>query len=205
MAQDQFQPVSNGNYFVGANGNTIATQTETDANGLATVHVVLQSGSPITGGHVADLIGTVAVARARGTAITVSNVAFFDNTNPTPLCYVAHTEIPAVFQPSDLCGDTTLRQYMITGKLRFSIGQVSPNPASNTVQVGLDVKEEGTPVTVELFNVTGESVRTYTTSQTMGIGHQNMDLDLTGLPQGAYTIKVSAPGETGSQMILIQR
>lgn len=209
FVQDQFDPATGHGapWLTAASGYTITSQNETDANGIATIHVALESANGVVqnADHVADLTLKVMIARTKSSSFVISNVAFFEAGNTTPLCYVAHDTIPGMFDPTDICGDSTLRQYLITGRLRFSIGDVRPNPASNSVQIGLDIAEDGVPLTVELYNVVGEQLRIFANGQAMAAGHQKMDLNLTGLPEGAYTVRVAAPGQVGSQMILIQR
>jgi hypothetical protein len=94
---------------------------------------------------------------------------------------------------------------MQTGALLFSIRDVRPNPATNMLKVDLQIAQDGIPVTVELYNVLGQSVRMFTQGVAMPSGVQSMDLDVSGLPSGTYSVHVTTPGQTSSHMLLIQR
>ena len=93
---------------------------------------------------------------------------------------------------------------MTTGELAFSIGEVRPNPATTSVHVDMNVRKDGMPMTIELYNVLGQKVRTFTTEQFMHAGARQMDLDLTGIAAGSYSLRVTTPETTKSAMLLIQ-
>ncbi|MDP4198796.1 MAG: choice-of-anchor D domain-containing protein [Bacteroidota bacterium] len=204
--QDLFDPTGAG-AAIATNGYQIVSQTESDAGGIATWHIVVHPTAK-TAFDSADVIGNLSlkimVARETSSNFVASNVDFQD-VNGTSLCYVLHQEIPGVFTPIDLCGNPTERTFLTVGAVRFSIGEAHPNPATHSAQVTLDVHQDGTPMTVELFNVLGQSVRTFTTDQLMSAGTRDLDLDLTGLAGGSYTLRVTAPEQVHSQMILIQK
>jgi hypothetical protein len=207
FTQDQFNPGTgiNNPWLVGANGYNV-TYTESNAGGITTLHVtaVAPAGGVTSATKIADLNLQVALARTKGSNFVISNAGFYTANSPDTVCYVGHDSIPGVFDPTDVCGDSTMRQYMITDKLRFTMDNVRPNPAQSSVTIGLNVADNATPISVEMFNAVGEKVRTFE-GQTLSTGRQDMNLDLTGLPQGPYTVRVSTPGQMGSQMVLIQR
>ncbi len=204
--QDLFQPVA-GNVVAQPGYQVISANVTSDVGGWETMHIVLAaSGNPdFTGAaDVAHVKMQLMVTRDTTSTFTVSNVTF-QNTAGNTLCYVLHDTIPALFTPQDLCGNSILRGYVATGAPAFGIRSVHPNPATSSVHVTMDIRENNLPMTIELYNAVGQVSRNFVTNMPMPSGHRGVDLDVSGLPSGSYSLRITSPEHIDTKMIIIQK
>jgi len=186
---------------------TVVNSTLDQTNDPAVIHVTIgrTDGQPFNSTAVlANLEFRVMVAKDTITNVVVSNVEF-QNSAGSNVCYVLHDTIPASFNPINYCGDDMLRRLVETGQVSLGIRGVHPNPATNTVHIGLDVREDGVPMTIELYNALGQLVRSYGHGTPMPAGLQGMDLDLSDVPPGAYSLRVLTPGYTVGRTLVVQK
>ena len=98
------------------------------------------------------------------------------------------------------CGDSTLLRYMKSGTLPYSIESITPNPATNTLNVKLQ-NAWNRPLSYELANALGvRCIGNVTASD-------HFALDVHNLPNGVYYLRVMAAsgGAPFTRMVLIQR
>ncbi len=207
--RDLFDPLSTpgGLGVTAAPGYKVVSSNFDQSNDPAILHIVLAptGAAPFDSTAVlANLELRVMVAKDTMTNFVVSSVTF-ENSAGDSLCYVLHDTVPASFIPAEYCSDGKLRDFMIAGFVSFGIQNVDPNPAANTVHLGLDVHEDGVPMTIELYNALGELVRSYSNSAPMPAGVQNLDLDVSGVPSGAYSLRVISPDHSAARTIVVQK
>ena len=206
--RDLFQLASTSTPVSATAGYQVVSASVSDnaAAGTETVTVTLapsSGGSFSSSAVIGNLNLQLMVARDTNSVFAINNVSLTDSRGVV-VCWVLHDTLPGAFTPMALCGDALLRRFMTTGELAFSIGEVRPNPATTSVHVDMNVRKDGMPMTIELYNVLGQKVRTFTTEQFMHAGARQMDLDLTGIAAGSYSLRVTTPETTKSAMLLIQ-
>ena len=188
-------------------GYQIVQQSVTDVGDTETVHITVARAASAAFDSAADIVHIpleLVVSRDTNSDFIVSNVRF-QNSHSNDICYVLHDTIPGTFTPQDLCGNETIRKYLQSDQMSFSIRDVRPNPATNSIEVELSVVKNDIPMTIELYNMLGQNARTFMQDLSMPSGARSMDLDLSGLPGGTYSLRVTTPGQTSSHMLLIQR
>ncbi|HET6400395.1 MAG TPA: choice-of-anchor D domain-containing protein [Candidatus Kapabacteria bacterium] len=203
--RDLFDPLSPP--VVALSPYTVLNSTLDQTTDPAVLHVTIgrADGQPFDSTAVlANLQFKVMVAKDTTTNVVVSNVQF-QNSAGSDVCYVLHDTIPASFNPKYYCGDDMLRRLLETGQVSLGIRDVHPNPATNTVHVGLDIREDGVPMTIELYNALGQLVRSYGHGAPMPAGLQGMDLDLSGVPSGAYSLRILTPDYTVARTLVVQK
>jgi hypothetical protein len=84
----------------------------------------------------------------------------------------------------------------------FCIGSIYPNPALNSATIAFSVAEPGM-MQIELIDILGHRVRSIG-EKLSGAGTYSADLDLHGLPAGAYYCKLSQAGASTMKMLIVQ-
>ncbi|MEO6939575.1 MAG: choice-of-anchor D domain-containing protein [Candidatus Kapaibacterium sp.] len=202
--QDLFHLVSvnvpAGYHLIGGSGN--ATD---DGNGNETVYIKALGANTIDNlDEVAVLRFQLMVAKDLHSDFTVAHGAFFDK-DTVDLCYVATEQIPGNFVPQDLCGDSTIRHKLRTGVIDGQITQVKPNPATTVASIEYEIRQQNTPVTIELYNVLGVKIQTVLSNEMHEIGAYRANIDASELQNGTYTVKFSTPGGSMNRMIVVRK
>ena len=83
--------------------------------------------------------------------------------------------------------------------LALALGRAMPNPAMGTFGFALSLPDEQ-PATLSLMTITGRVVRQTTVT---GAGTRNMSYDTTGLAAGVYVLKLSHPGATRTERVVV--
>ncbi len=78
-----------------------------------------------------------------------------------------------------------------------------PNPATTTTSLGYVIPSAGT-VTVELFSVNGEKVLSMDKGS-VEAGEHRVDLDVSSLPNGIYTVRLTSNGTSVARTISVTR
>jgi hypothetical protein len=195
------------NQTLDANGYKVVNVSTPVINGdLETRTITIQPTSSATFGGADELLRVsmrLMVARDTNSDFLISNAMYTDSKG-SDICYIIHTELPGAFTPVDLCGNDIMRRFMQTGLLTYGIREVGPNPATNAVNVTLDVRKDKTPISIELYDALGH--RVYATSSVMSTGIRTTAIDVTTLSSGEYTVRVaSANGLVQSQKLVIQK
>ncbi|MEO5931742.1 MAG: choice-of-anchor D domain-containing protein [Candidatus Kapaibacterium sp.] len=79
-----------------------------------------------------------------------------------------------------------------TGRAGYRISQSYPNPAAGMARIGFTLAESG-PVTISLFNLRGESVRTLV-DETMAAGAHSVTFNASTLENGIYIYQMRSGG-----------
>ena len=178
-----------------------------DGNGNETVTFVLQSSTPITSlAPIATMHFRLMVAKDYYSTIAASHAVFWGQNPQDTLCYVINETKAAPFNPSDLCGDSTLRHYLYGG-LPTKIIAISPNPSveANTPVVTYEVRKAKVPLTIELYNALGEHVRTVEKDVPHEVGQYSLPLGVKNLPSGMYVLRITTPTSVESSQFVIQK
>ncbi len=165
----------------------------------------LRSLKPIeTMGTLATLNWQYVVAKDSISPFQILGLAFLDQRGDSE-CWVSHDSIPAQFYGQNLCGDATLRNFLKGGLPVLSIGDVFPNPATQSAAVNFTVDQDATPVTLRVYNALGEPVQTVLKDATYEKGSHMTWFDASCLPSGLYTIYLTAPGVGVSKQVLVTK
>ncbi|MDB5035542.1 MAG: Por secretion system C-terminal sorting protein [Chlorobi bacterium] len=79
-----------------------------------------------------------------------------------------------------------------TGRAGYLVSQSYPNPAAGVARIGFTLPESG-PVTISLFNLRGESVRTLV-DETMAAGSHSVTFNAATLENGIYIYQMRSGG-----------
>ena len=80
---------------------------------------------------------------------------------------------------------------------------IYPQPASGQAQVVLELPQPGT-VMLTLHNTLGERVRTVGSAGALGQGRHTFRMDLEGLPQGMYYLRMQSVNTTSVKSVLVR-
>jgi hypothetical protein len=166
--------------------------------------ITLTSTTPITQvDTVAFLTMTYVVSQDTTSTIEVHDPVFIDNTGAIA-CWVSPDTIPGTFAGTNQCGDVTIRKLM-QGANPFDMIQVSPNPVTNTAAIDYEVYQNGTPITIEIYDVLGAKVATVLAATPKATGRYSATLDASALASGTYTVRIASGTATQSQQIVISK
>ncbi|HEU4718694.1 MAG TPA: T9SS type A sorting domain-containing protein [Bacteroidia bacterium] len=79
---------------------------------------------------------------------------------------------------------------------------VYPNPANGTMNVVISAAQEGSTA-ISIYDLTGNAV--YVSSQRTASGENTIPVDVSGLAQGVYLLRVETDGKTTSRLISVSR
>jgi hypothetical protein len=85
----------------------------------------------------------------------------------------------------------------------FAIRSISPNPITDHSLLRYDIPKNG-PVRISVFDQLGREVKTILNT-IQGSGQYSADLDVSGLANGSYFVRVESDGQQTSQAIAILR
>ncbi|HZK75567.1 MAG TPA: choice-of-anchor D domain-containing protein, partial [Candidatus Kapabacteria bacterium] len=174
-------------------------------NNYELLTIQLKSNSPIVdSGVVATVNLEYVVAKDSISPIQIKDLSFLD-TNGAQACWVAEAADSTGFYGTNVCGDATLRQYLHGGMPAFSIGEVVPNPMTESANVDFFVAQDGVPMTMQVFNALGQPVQTLMSNEPHAKGGYRVSIDASQLPSGLYTIFLSSPNYGISKQVLVTK
>ena len=180
-------------------GITVGSITYSAGTGAssAILTVPLQSAGLTLNGEM--LIGylrcVVYLADTLATSITLQNASLNSATAP---CTALSLTTDSVNILINSCGDSTLLQFMKTGAMPLAIQSITPNPASN--QINIRFRDLDQPVAYELIDALG-------TTRLHGMAEdRTLALDVTSLPPGVYFFRACAEGgDAVTQKVVVER
>jgi hypothetical protein len=104
-----------------------------------------------------------------------------------------------IFRLINVCGD----KFIVQKEKKIIIHSVSPNPASDFVNVDFEVKENGQS-TIIVYNEMGSEVNEPVTIDTKP-GRHNIPIQLTGLSTGTYRLVVSLGSSFDAASVVVVR
>jgi photosystem II stability/assembly factor-like uncharacterized protein len=148
-----------------------------------TIPLTAPNGFSFTGETLlGNLRGVLCLADSSHTSVTVSQSTF---TSADPRCIVESLDSNAIqITVGRRCGDTTLLRYMANGQLPFDILAITPNPASNSLQVLCD-HNAGIQLSYQMFDALGRERMNGMVNST------ELSLDVSMLPVGTYFFRMS--------------
>ena len=133
------------------------------------------------------------------TVFLTGGSAFFD-----PLKHTGCTieSIPSndsvIIQAKDVCGDQTLRNFLASGKIDFSIIAIRPNPARDEVTIET---EFAAPNEARIIIYDDLGKQWYDEQKTFD-GRKNFTIAISSLPSGNYHIALKSPsGSVSSDFV----
>jgi hypothetical protein len=178
----------------------------TTGNESVTIHVQTSDNTDIVNaGELVGLKFQLMVAPDVQSDIVISD-GFFTDASGAPICYIFNQHIPATFEPIDNCGDPTLRGFL-RGTKPTTITYLNPNPAvpGSDLKLGYRVNVALAPVTIELYNVLGDKVRTLQADKASAKGDHIATIVTEGLAAGAYTIRLSGTDWSETKSFVIEK
>jgi hypothetical protein len=181
-----------------------AVATKFRARVIYDASVLLPVGGDIQMGSKFDTVTVTGVIGADSVLTRIPFVALLSETPSTllgivdfqwldaagdPVAYDAETE-GGMFRVLMGCGDSTLRKFLLTGKLD-DIGSITPNPAQDHLRIDVQLRESGR-AQLRIVNLFGVPVASITDAELTGGDHQ-FDVDLKGLNAGAYFVVMQTP------------
>jgi hypothetical protein len=175
-------------------------------NESITIHVDAPAGTDIT--SAADLVDMrfqLMISKEEISDFTISN-GFFTDAAGTQICYIINSHVPAQFIPTDRCGDNVVREFL-RGNKPTTISYLNPNPVVNggDLKLGYRVNVPLVPVTIELFDVLGDKVRTLQLDKACAKGDHIATIATDGLAAGTYTIRLSGGDWTETTSFVIKK
>jgi hypothetical protein len=129
-----------------------------------------------------NLRGVLCLTDSSHTSVTVSQSTF---TSADPRCIVESLDSNAIqITVGRRCGDSTLLHYMVNGQLPFDILGITPNPASNLLQV-VCTNRVGAELSYQLFDALGKE------RLNGSVKGMQTTLDVSILPEGTYFFRMS--------------
>jgi hypothetical protein len=167
------------------------TPPDVDGYESVTIHVNSTGGDILNASELVQMRFQLMITTVEQSDIIVSNGVFTDAAE-APLCYFVNSYIPAQFVPIDRCGDNVVRTWL-RGTKPTSISYLNPNPAvpGSDLTLGYRVNVPLAPVTVEIFDVLGDKVRTLQSAKTSAKGDHSLVIATDGLAAGVYTVRLS--------------
>jgi hypothetical protein len=107
----------------------------------------------------------------------------------------------------DLDGSSTLTDPVtvdIQMQKAVKLTAPAPNPASSNATLSFAVKEQA-ETTIRLYNTLGQQVATVYAGTPQAGEEQTARVDVSGLPSGAYFLRLSADGQTRTQRLTVVR
>ncbi len=106
-----------------------------------------------------------------------------------PVDYDVDTK-SGTFTVSNGCGDSLLRNFMLTGKMA-AITSISPNPSKSITHIEIQTTEKGR-TQLEVMNLLGLKVATIWDSE-LQTGSHSFDFKTSDLPSGSYFVVMTTP------------
>jgi hypothetical protein len=153
-----------------------------------------------------DILGTMQfqllVSRDLESPFTIVEPVMYSS-DGREACYMTIDEIPASFIPREWCGTLILRD-ALNGIMPTTIVQMTPNPAKDVISLTFDVNAKEIPVTIEMYDVLGNKVKTVLDGTSLNTGRYTETIDASQLATGNYTIRVVGGGQVTTRQILIK-
>jgi hypothetical protein len=167
------------------------------------VEIISQGSEIVSGGEIGRLRFQSMLAKEAESDIIISDGTFLDERGNT-VCYFRNDYLSDIFLSSDLCGDKTIRRFL-DGITPASIVYVKPNPVHGNTMLELVYRSnmESDDLTIDIFNILGEKVRTFSKADRRGIHKERISLQ--GLADGVYTLGLSSGGHSEQARFVIMR
>jgi hypothetical protein len=180
-------------------GATFAASQGTVTNGLRTIpiHITGNNLSLDPAQPILQMNLVAMLADSSSTPITLSNLQL-NGGDPNYRCTLGADISSTTFSVTQLCGDSTIQQFLRQGNLNFEVQSIVPNPTSGKLSVTL---AGNGPIWVlyDLYDLLGHSVMDGTFS-----GSANA-LDVSALSSGSYYLRLTSGGEVVSQRVVVRR
>jgi hypothetical protein len=120
------------------------------------------------------------------------------------VCWVTPNAIPGSFQGSDICGDSTIRM-VLDGKTPSWIKAVRPNPTYGSASVEYGIRDNGTAVKIELYDLLGKKVQTVVPVTFTTSGEHEATISGETLTAGTYIVRLTAGGVVQSVRLVVTK
>ena len=169
---------ANGNWTTGTSNEISSSTLRTSGSGVATYKFVLEdNNNSLNTVNVSNLTSRTAYSFRVIDFVNVNSNRVYQNTTVTtnPLRRVTNSK------EGEFTGSTNTENIM-------SI--ISPNPAKENINFNLEMVNDAN-VTIEIYTIEGRKVFTFTESEFMAKGINNINIPLTDLAAGTYTVFIN--------------
>lgn len=161
--------------------------------------------SPVpTGDTLGRLFYTISLTGAESSPAMISNVAFDNKLGLPNDCVASLSASSTLFNYiNNNCTDTLMRGLLETGSIH--VESVRPNPAKDQIEIVLGgIQQTGPTVLCEMYDVLGRTILSGA-GQSAGQGAERVALDVSGIPEGIYFLRIIAGNVRETRQIAIQR
>ena len=141
---------------------------------------------------IADVKFEAMITDTASTTITMTDLKLNGGDANYANCVLSADTSNTNFTEVFLCGDTTLYNYLHTGKL-LDIISIRPNPSQDEIELDLHSVMNQDAV-VEIFDALGAKV--FSEVRNIGAGSNSLHLDMTSLSGGMYLLRVGAASQS---------
>jgi photosystem II stability/assembly factor-like uncharacterized protein len=120
--------------------------------------------------------------------IELSTIQFNDDNPDYKNCMLSATGNSTTFTQASICGDSTIRSFMMTGKF-IDILSIRPNPAKDHVSIEVRSVEKQS-IVVEIFDALGNRHDQF--ASTLSEGDNVISASLSELPSGSYIVRIAS-------------
>ena len=131
--------------------------------------------------------------------IELSSIQLNDDDTDYKNCTLSATGKSTTFTQASICGDSTIRSFMMTGKL-IDILSIRPNPAKDHISIEVNALGKQS-VVVEIFDALGNRQSQF--ASTLTVGNNVVTAPLSKFPSGAYIVRITAGTETTSARFIV--
>lgn len=183
------------------NGDSVFVISGMGGSGGADNHIELLNLATEGGERDSLLMNTVDSARVGFVAAKGNDGKIYLFGGVSPDYKNEQVAVPTVTALGEI---TDVKQIPNTIPQSFSLGQNYPNPFNPTTNIHFDIPSPGSDVSLEVYNMLGESVKTLVKGYLRG-GSYVFTFDGANLPSGAYIYRLETPkGSTYRKMVLIK-
>jgi hypothetical protein len=167
-------------------------RTQVDGVDYVTIHVRAHGDRMLNDENLlARMILQSRLTTENTTTIVPSNFRFLAQ-DGSVVCWTPKTELGEAYEYIPLCGDKAIAAYLRNGISFMQNSIIAPNPANSVTNFEFDLKADEVPMTIEIFDATGNFVTTVVKEKVMNAGKHSVAVDVTSLPSGTYFLRTSA-------------
>lgn len=178
-------------------GSTVSKATAIDSR-TDEIKIAFQPSATLKAGLFVKLIFETFVSVSKSSSISVQ--ATMLNSLPCTVDILA-TQVTGQFDGIDTCGTSALRALLRNEP--FKINSIIPNPSNGSFTIDLDRHLFGDPLYISLLDVLGNEV--WKTNYSSDYINEKIPCSIgSSLPAGSYFLRVSMPGHTETQKVIIR-
>ncbi|HZK75751.1 MAG TPA: choice-of-anchor D domain-containing protein, partial [Candidatus Kapabacteria bacterium] len=147
-----------------------------------------ESPVPLTGVVTLATINVLSMlTKSDTTGIQLSSVAWLDK-DTIPLCYVSDTSFDGSHVLDQICGNSTIQNFLLKGAI--NVDDIRPNPAGASAEVDYTLASARS-ISVSIYDLLGNEVKQLMDMTPETEGAHTLQFNSDGLPSGSYYCRVT--------------